>query len=472
MRADQPLGTRARQSINKPAKPKSFKPVKAAAKAPRTERPNLHNNATAALRVTAPAPIQQQPEVAIPAWMSKVAPAWSGVWLAGLALLVSYGTLTLLVVVALVSSGGAAATGWAAAAGVAARIWLLGHGGAASFGNMPITLFPLGFAFCYVAMFRLCVRSAANRAAARGVTNFPQFITVFTATAIYGFITMFVSSSIGQHVTENLKAGFGASIVALLAFVWAFRKDLKAANLFALDKYSWQRFLPLAFLRQILPMISAGLVAAALALLGAIASGALLVGLWAFLGREATATVVAGLSPGWVGGVLLGLAQLAYVPNWIIWAMSWLAGPGFAIGADTLFSPAAHMGGPLPALPLMAALPPESWTGVPALFSPVVFLILGACCGWVLWRRLKENTYQMLGSTVLCALVAGLGMAFLQHAAAGGIGLARLSVLGAQPWLVAAIFAAEVLVGSLVVVGSLAAGAWSAARKDRRAVGN
>src|SRR6266496_3007781 len=41
------------------------------------------------------------------------------------------------------------------------------------------------------------------------------------------------------------------------------------------------------------------------------------------------------LAPGIVGALLLVLAQLAYVPNAIIWAISFMLGPGFAFGAGS-----------------------------------------------------------------------------------------------------------------------------------------
>ena len=33
-----------------------------------------------------------------------------------------------------------------------------------------------------------------------------------------------------------------------------------------------------------------------------------------------------------VGGVVAGLAQLALLPNLGVWALAWMAGPGFGIG--------------------------------------------------------------------------------------------------------------------------------------------
>ena len=44
--------------------------------------------------------------------------------------------------------------------------------------------------------------------------------------------------------------------------------------------------------------------------------------------------VYATLAPGTVGSGLLLLAQLAYVPNAVVWAISFTLGPGFAFGTE------------------------------------------------------------------------------------------------------------------------------------------
>ena len=64
------------------------------------------------------------------------------------------------------------------------------------------------------------------------------------------------------------------------------------------------------------------------------------------------------LAPVAVGAALLLLAQLAYVPNAVVWAISFTLGPGFAFGTGTVIAPTGSALGPLPAFPMLAALPP------------------------------------------------------------------------------------------------------------------
>ncbi|MDO9397534.1 MAG: DUF6350 family protein [Herbiconiux sp.] len=69
------------------------------------------------------------------------------------------------------------------------------------------------------------------------------------------------------------------------------------------------------------------------------------------------------LQAGVLGGVTLTLAQLALLPNIVVWTASWFVGPGFALGAGSAVSPLGTQLGLVPALPVLGALP----QGTPAL---------------------------------------------------------------------------------------------------------
>ena len=97
------------------------------------------------------------------------------------------------------------------------------------------------------------------------------------------------------------------------------------------------------------------------------AAGSLLAGVSLALHLGEFQAVDAVLAPGAVGAVLLLLAQLAYVPNAVIWAISFMLGPGFAFGTGTVIAPTGSALGPLPAFPMLAALPPGVHPAVPPL---------------------------------------------------------------------------------------------------------
>src|SRR5688500_16931182 len=102
---------------------------------------------------------------------------------------------------------------------------------------------------------------------------------------------------------------------------------------------------------------------------------ALLAALVVDLGTAANVVSGLGLSAGETT-VYAGLSTLL-LPNATVFAGSYLLGPGFAVGAQTLVSPTIVVTGPLPAFPLLAALPDSgpapAWTvwlvSVPALVA-------------------------------------------------------------------------------------------------------
>ncbi|WP_010203713.1 cell division protein PerM [Salinibacterium sp. PAMC 21357] len=139
-----------------------------------------------------------------------------------------------------------------------------------------------------------------------------------------------------------------------------------------------------------------------------------------------------------LGGVAVTLGQLALLPNMILWAASWLVGPGFAIGAGSTVSPLATSLGPIPAIPVLGALPNSDFAfGYVGLLAPVIvgFLVaavLGPRIAGELRRR--ELAIVALGIGATAATIIGL----LVWASAGSAGPGRLVDVGPQPWIVTA----------------------------------
>ncbi|MFF4619950.1 cell division protein PerM [Nonomuraea jabiensis] len=160
------------------------------------------------------------------------------------------------------------------------------------------------------------------------------------------------------------------------------------------------------------------------------------------------------LSPGLVGGVLLLLLQLLYLLNAVVWASSYIAGPGFAIGADTLVAPTGVQLGTVPSLPLLGALPESG--PVPGWMMAVVAVpfAAGAVAGVMVARISPSPSYEaapMWGflSGVVTGLVAGL----LAALSGGPIGGGRLATIGPSPWEVALSVAVEVGVAAGISAG-------------------
>lgn len=178
--------------------------------------------------------------------------------------------------------------------------------------------------------------------------------------------------------------------------------------------------------------------------------GSLLAGASLAVHAGSAAELAGATAPGPVGGAALLLLGVALVPNAVLWAAAWLTGPGFAVGVGTAVGPFGHLLGPVPALPLLAALPGSpvpSRAGVLVLLVP---LAAGALAGCVLWRRADGvlATRRAVADTVLTAAACGVlwgGLAALSAGAAGG---ERLTELGPSARAVGAAVAVEVGVGA------------------------
>ncbi|MGH3936030.1 MAG: cell division protein PerM [Pseudonocardiaceae bacterium] len=148
----------------------------------------------------------------------------------------------------------------------------------------------------------------------------------------------------------------------------------------------------------------------------------------------------------------LTVVSIGYLPNAAIAAMSWLAGPGFSIGALST-SPVAMVTAPLPAVPLLAALPQgpvQPWWGV-VLAIP---LLTGAGMG----RRCAHAGSDLatrLQAVGLAAAVLALGGAVLAALAGGRLGTAAFDPVDVPSGsLAVAVLGATLLGGCAVTLFS------------------
>ncbi len=196
---------------------------------------------------------------------------------------------------------------------------------------------------------------------------------------------------------------------------------------------------------------TAGALAVVVAVGALLAGASLAMHLKEFRGVEGT------LDPGTVGAVLLLLAQLAYVPNAIIWAISFTLGPGFAFGTGTVIAPTGSVLGPLPAFPMLAALPSGVHPGVPPVLSVAVLAVpyLAGAIGGLLMTRaapvLALETAPLWG--FVGGAAAGCLLGVLSAVAGGPLGDGRLAAVGPSGWQVGVVAALEVGVAAAVTAG-------------------
>lgn len=203
-----------------------------------------------------------------------------------------------------------------------------------------------------------------------------------------------------------------------------------------------------------------GTVATVMAVASLVTAAALL------LGYGQVIALYESVQAGVLGGVALTVAQLAFLPTLVIWAASWLVGPGFAVGAGSTVSPIAVSLGPLPAVPVLGALPAEP---SPLGFLTLVVPVLAAFAAGIAVRPrlavaaarvgVEGGALQLwsLGVAALAAVIAGAAMGFLAFVAAGAAGPGRLAVVGPDPVAVGLWMLAEAFVGASL--GLLAGGA-------------
>lgn len=191
------------------------------------------------------------------------------------------------------------------------------------------------------------------------------------------------------------------------------------------------------------------------------------------------ATVYQKLDAGIIGGIVVTVAQLGLLPNLVVWTLAWASGAGFSIGTGSIISPLETTVGPLPAVPILAALPSgQSEYAYAALLIPVA---AGVLAGWWFlregenhfdeWISIKINArwFTASVSTVCLGAVIGLVSGILAAAAAliarGSLGIGRFVEIGPDPLWTGIWIAAEVAVG--VVIG-YAAGPWLERERSRR----
>ncbi|RGE24305.1 DUF6350 family protein [Leucobacter sp. wl10] len=156
-----------------------------------------------------------------------------------------------------------------------------------------------------------------------------------------------------------------------------------------------------------------------------------------------------------LGSTLLFLAQLVLLPVALIWALAWLTGAGFAVGAGSSATPFETLLGPVPTMPLFGAVP-QGWGALGAL-APAILVLGGVGVGLLGARRpeLRRAPWSVaVAVPVVASALAGLAIAGLSALSSGSMGPERLAETGADPWRAGGLAAAELAVGLLLGVAA------------------
>ncbi|MFE1081578.1 DUF6350 family protein [Nocardiopsis alba] len=161
--------------------------------------------------------------------------------------------------------------------------------------------------------------------------------------------------------------------------------------------------------------------------------------------------ITRSLAPGVVGGALLLIVQLAYLPNAVIFAVCYSLGPGFALGAETVVAPTGVSVGALPALPLLAAVPANGAAPMLSLAALAVPFLAGTI-GGVLTQRSAPDVVSEAAPLwgFVCGVTTGILYAALAGVAGGSLGAQRMTDVGPSAWQVGLVAALEVGVAAAV----------------------
>ena len=202
---------------------------------------------------------------------------------------------------------------------------------------------------------------------------------------------------------------------------------------------------------------------------------------WATLTRLATVLVVvvlvvigvggsridevsAALDPGPVGTLVLAVAQVLVLPNLATWALAWMTGPGFSVGAGTSVTLTSANPGLQPLLPVLGALPAggamPGWAVGAVLLPVLVGLLLG--------RAAERELYRLpaLAASVAAAVIVAATAAGLTALGAGSLGVDRFVSVGPDEGPVALWLCLELVLGALLWLLGSAAVDWVQGRRS------
>jgi hypothetical protein len=401
-------------------------------------------------RETVRLPVQRRPAAPRPPRARRAPLALAAVVTTTWAALVSLAPM--LIVVALVhamdSSG--ATVNRVARLGLAG--WLLAHGVPVRAGIGTIGLAPL--LLSAIAAWRVAragVHTARAIGARRGRSPWPAIGAGATVGLVYGALGVLAATATRHQGVQIsvVRAGLTLAAFGLVAgLAGAFTEARTLARLAVRTP----------------PVLRDGVrtgVVAALLILG---GGAALAGMAVAINGGDAGQIYDAYRTGLAGQIGLTLVCALYGPNIVVWAASYLVGPGFVIGTDTIISAAEVRLGPMPAVPLLAGLPSSSATGWATLLLGVP-VAAALVAGWLLARRALRvrpgdpsapavSLAGLVGAAALGGPVAGLLLGLASLASSGPLGDGGLSEVGPRALSVTLVATLVVAIGSALAAAS------------------
>ena len=360
------------------------------------------------------------------------------------------GVLVVAAMAAVWATNGFGGTEFSSVAAMSAHLWLLIHGVpldlsavfGASAGTM--TLVPLGLS---ILPLLFCYRSGRRLARASYEGEF--LIPVLSGSVTYALICSAVYgwASPNPKPLQVLNAALVPLGIVVVGLMWGGYREARslsrmvgvdtAEQISQMSQYSrWAGSYVWAVVR-----------AAVVAAVAFVGLGALLLALGILGGWSQVVATYQELHAGAVGDAAVTLLQLGFLPNLVIYAMSWSTGAGFAFGTGTSIGLTSSTVGSLPMLPLLGAVPNS--LGDVGLLGLLVPVVAGAVAGWWFLREGEDHLDEWvalkvpfrplsallssLALGVLTGVLTSLATLWLGWISYGSLGVGRFTEVGAEP---------------------------------------
>lgn len=345
---------------------------------------------------------------------------------------------------------------------IGALAWLMGHGSGVTVQGAAVGVVPLGVtAMSAWAMWRLGHRVgdavSGHGPDADRIADGERDFTVPAAVLLF-----FVGYVVVAVVVASVAASVDAAPSTARVVWWSLLMTLAvAAPAIAIGSGRAAIWAALA------PGVARDGVGAALSVLGwflAVSALAFVAALVLGAGEAATMMSQLHLSAG--DAIVYSLVNAGFAPNAVLFSGSFLLGPGFAVGGATVVSPGLVVLGPLPLLPLLAALPGAGTTaGWVASLIAVPPVVAALATAW--WQRRRPTLRWDHGALRGCGggIVAGVAFAVLASVAGGVAGPGRMRHVG--PFVPDVLVHAITAFGVGGLVGGLAMTWWQRRRAAR-----
>lgn len=201
-------------------------------------------------------------------------------------------------------------------------------------------------------------------------------------------------------------------------------------------------------------------------LAGVVAIASVVLAALVVVGYATMVSLYESLHTGILGGVVITAAQMAFVPVAVVWMVSWIIGPGFALGSGAVVSPFAVTVGAVPAIPLVGIIPDSAAVGGWVTLIPGLIALIAATrfSSWLSTRDqfagpgIAADMGRVAMTASAAAVIVGLATLVVGSYASGSAGAGRFAEVGIDAPLVALVLAGGVLMGSMLglTVGTIA----------------